>query len=204
MASGTKRLREDNERELKFHRVQLNDTIISTVGTITPTFCNIAAGDMDDDRTSRLISIRTIQWRYQIDLTVKEAVISPVSGDAVRLILYIDRQCNGATATVGDLLTIAELRSTLKPTNVRRFRILLDRTHDINYLTMSQNGANDYSHSKVVQNHSWELRCNIAIEYGSAAANINNIKSNNIGLLLISQSGTTRFTSRIILNFTDE
>lgn len=126
------------------------------------------------------------------------------TADTVRLILYWDKQCNGATALVGDILTIANYQSFNKLSNVNRFRILMDRTHSINMTSAAGNGTTDtWGDSQ----HDYDLfiKVQIPIEFDTSATTgvITSCRSNNIGLLTISRAGLALLDGKMRLRFTD-
>ena len=59
----------------------------------------------------------------------------------MRVMLYHDKQANGATAAVLDILESADYQSFNNLVNSGRFRILMDRTYAMNYLTLASGGT---------------------------------------------------------------
>lgn len=112
--------------------------------------------------------------------------------ESVRVIIYLDRQCNGAAATALDILASDQYNSFRNLGNVKRFKILYDklRTYNTGAYAAGNGTAND-SHNVV---HTYNQRVNlkvfIPIEFdGTTTGALSTIKSNNIGILLWSKHG---------------
>ncbi len=189
--------------ELKFLDTTVNDAIVAATGGITDTVLVIPQGVTESERVGRKCMLRQIHWRYQVSLAERDAVADPVAGDSLRIILYQDKQCNGATAAIGDVLATASVRSFRDLANTGRFNILMDKIHNINYMTLASDGAGVVSQAEHVQNYTYTKLCNLPIEYSSTTGAIGEIKSNNIGILLISSSGVVRFDSTLRIRFSD-
>lgn len=104
----------------------------------------------------------------------------------VRVILFMDKQCNGATAAVTDILKTASMVSFRNMDQVDRFVILKDKVYSTSNLTTNSlhtsAGAVYYSISK---------KCNEPVHFSSTTGAITEIRSNNFGLLYISDDATT-------------
>ncbi len=189
--------------ELKFHDVDLDDALISSSGTITASINLIPQGVTEVERIGRKAVIKQINWRYQLKLAEQDAQATPVASDTIRIILYVDSQTNGATAAVTDVLETANYQSFNNLVNRGRFRILMDRTHAVNLMTLASDGAGVVSSASLKQNYSFYKSCALPIEFNAATGAIAEIKSNNIGVLVISNAGTINLESKFRLRFTD-
>lgn len=187
--------------ELKFHDVDLDDAVVSGGGTVTATINIIPQGTTEVERIGRKCNIRKIAWRYSLSLPAA-AGATLVSGDILRMILFIDKQANGATAAVTDVLESAHYQSFNNLSNSGRFRILMDKTYDLNNTAGAGDGA-------VNDSPLWEISdsfykdCNIPIEFSSTTGAITEIRSNNLGVLLISRGGSPKLDSKFRLRFSD-
>lgn len=192
--------------ELKFFDLEINDTSISTVGTLFDSVNKVVQGTGESQRTGRKMTIKKINWHYNIVLPEINNAPSPASGSAVRVILYLDKQANGATAAPADILedggVAVNYQSFNKLSNKNRFRILMDRMHDINYAGLGADAANNFEQAHVSQSYSLYKDCNIPVEYSGVTGVITEIRSNNVGVLLIAENGTTvNFDSKMRLRF---
>ncbi len=201
---GRRKGRIANGGELKFHDVDLDDAIVATGGTITPSINLIAQGVTESTRVGRKCVLRKVQWRYDIDLPAESDQGDVGQGDIVRVIMYIDKQANGATAAVTDILESADYQAFRNLTNTGRFRILMDKTHSINRRVAATDGANTSTSPEVVTGTFTLFKTiNLALEFSAGTGAITEIRSNNLGVLLISREGQVGFESKIRLRFSD-
>ncbi len=190
--------------ELKFHDVDLDDAVVANNGdAVTPTINIIAQGVTESTRVGRKCTIRSINWKWR-------AVIPVVGGaagfqsDTLRIILFWDKQCNGGTVLDTDILETPSFLSFRNLANSGRFIILCDKSVNLNYLASAGDGAvNDAS--EMSRQGAFYKNCNIPIEYNNVAndGSLVTIRSNNLGVLLISEGGTCGFFSKIRLRFSD-
>ncbi len=192
-----------NGGELKFHDVDLDDAVVASTGTITATINIIPTGTTESTRIGRKCTIRNIGWRYSWQMPEQDAQATPASADILRIILYVDKQANAATATVSNFLSTADFQSFNQLQNKDRFITLMDRTVETNYNALASDGAGVVSQGSVFGEGSFFKRVNIPIEYSGATGAITEIRSNNIGVLLISAVGIVGFFSKFRLRFTD-
>ncbi len=194
--------------ELKFHDIDVNDASILVGGTIlnTGTINIIAQGNTESTRIGRKSVIRQINWRYTLTLGLTDATATPGVGEVVRLILYLDKQCNGATAAILDILDTANFQSFNQLANKNRFRILMDRTHDLNRTGLASDNAAVVSTPPTVLSGSFYKKCKIPIEFDNSAPTgvLTSMRSNNLCVLAIAQTGSTStLDSKFRLRFTD-
>ncbi len=88
--------------------------------------------------------------------------------------------------------------------NSGRYKILMDRSHSLNYLATGTDGTNTVSIG-AVESPVFTLfkDCAIPIEYSSTTGALTEIRSNNLGILAISAAGTIGFFGAIRLRFSD-
>ncbi len=191
--------------ELKFKDTDVDDAAIAATGTVqgTGTFLVIVQDNGESERVGRKITIRSISWRYRLSLGDQDAGATPPDGDTVRLILFQDKQCNGATAVVGDLLQSSHFQSFNELTNSGRFRTLMDKTVDLNRLNLASDGAGLVSSTSVRRSGTFFKKCAIPIEYSNATGAIAGIKSNNLGIMAISAGGTAVLGSTVRVRYSD-
>ncbi len=189
--------------ELKFFDLDLDEDPFTTAGAITDSINKIAQGVTEVTRVGRKCTIKSVNWRFLIWLPEQDAVADPLAGDSVRIILYIDKQCNGATAAVTDLLETANWRSFRNLANTSRFNVLMDKTTSINFMTLGSDGAGVVSSAQMNKSGTFFKRCNIPLEFDASTGTITEVRSNNLGVLLISSNGTANFSSKIRVRFSD-
>lgn len=188
--------------ELKFHDLDIDDGVIAAAGSITDSVNKIAQGTTESERIGRKCTIKSINWRFNVELPEVDASAQPVNPDVCRVILYLDKQCNGAAATVTGILESANFQSFNNLANKSRFRTLMDRTYTLNVLAGGSNGTTS-DWCETVQHDTFFKKVNIPVEFDSTAGAITEIRSNNIGLLLISKQGRMSFNSKMRIRFVD-
>ncbi len=185
---------------MKFHDIDLDDAVIAAGVNVTDSINKIAQGITEVTRIGRKCTIRFINWRFDIAMGAKTSAGD--TSDVIRVLMYLDKQANGATAASTDILESADHQSFNNLSNKNRFRTLMDRTYDI----MSSAGGGDGTtedYGASVIHDTFFKKVNIPIEFNSTAGAITEITSNNIGVLLIAKSGNAGFQSKIRLRFTD-
>ncbi len=186
--------------ELKFHDLDIDDATIATNGTIAQASINIIAqGVTEVQRIGRKCTLRSINWRFNIRLP--EGVAVTTTSDTVRVIVYLDKQTNGAAAGVTDILETDDYQSFNNLANKSRFRTLMDRTYDINS-DLSGDGTTVDS-PRFNMNDSFFKKINIPIEYDATTGAITEQRSNNVGVLLLSKNGLCTFNSKMRVRFSD-
>lgn len=191
--------------ELKFHDVDIDDAVISAAGTILNggTINVIQQGVTESQRVGRKCTIRNLHWRYNVRLTEQAADTSPPASDVVRVILYVDRQANGAAATTTDILEEDNWQSFRNLANSGRFSIMYDKTHTLNQTAMTINGADNFNTNEVFREAQFHKTCMVPIEYSGTTGALGEIRSNNFGVLLLSINGVCSFDSKLRMRFSD-
>ncbi len=191
--------------ELKFHDLDIDENPILAAGAIGAISCNlIAQGVTEAQRIGRKCTIKSINWRFS--MTIPTTATAAETSDVCRVILYLDKQANGATATVAGILESADFQSFNNLANKSRFRTLMDRIYDFQCPSGSGRGTADtLSYGEGVMSDTLFKKCNIPIEFDNTFddGRIATIRTNNIGVLLISQSGFCSFGSKMRLRFSD-
>lgn len=189
--------------ELKFHDFTLNDAVVAAGGVITATINVIPQGISEVQRIGRKCTVTNVHWRYNYSLPELDAVVTPGPIDFLRVILYQDKQANGATAATTDILEAADIYSFRNLANSGRFNILMDKVHPMSYTTLASDGAGVVSSAGVTRWATFNKKCSIPLEFSGADGTIDEIRSNNLGVLLICPTGTIGFFSKFRLRFTD-
>ncbi len=195
--------RQDGAGELKFHDVGFTDAVIAQGAVIEETVIIIPQGVTEIQRIGRKCTLRSIHWKYRLSIPEQDAVADPASGDDIRVILYQDKQCNGTAATATDILETASVHSFRNLANSGRFHILMDRLETINYKTLASDAANVVSSAIVRKEFTYNKKCMIPIEYSATTGALAEIRSNNIGVLLVSLTGVGGLNSEFRFRFSD-
>ena len=189
-------------REYKFLDTAFADTGVSVTGDImnNGTFCVVPQGAGESERVGRKIVIKKVMFRGRVTLGSAQAgtVGDAVEATQIRVILYLDKQCNGAAATAAQILGpgTVSIDSFNELVNKGRFTILKDKIVDLNRLCMVHNGTN-YDGGEVIRKVFFSKKCNIPIEYEGATGAITEIRSNNIGMMAVAWDASS---SPVLLN----
>lgn len=189
--------------ELKFNDSTRVLSAVGNTGFIEDSINLIPQNVGESGRIGRKCTVKYIFLRYQVKLLETIDVADARTGDAVRFILYQDKQCNGATAAVTDILETADIQSFFNLANSNRFIIHMDKTHSINYGGMSSATAGTVSQSAVIHTYEWNKKCNVDLEFSSTLGLIGEIRSNNFGWLAIAEFGDASLNSNFRVRFAD-
>lgn len=192
--------RSGNNLELKFLDQDIAGTF-ATAGLVTNagSLINIAQGTGENQRDGRKCTIKRLSWK--LNLIKGQQTGSANTATLVRCIIYLDKQCNGATVAVTDLLEVAEFDSFRNLANNSRFQILSDRTLPLNSIAGGGDGTTE-DYGKIIKQVRWNKNCSIPVEYSSTAGAITEIRSNNIGCLMIADTTSATYTGTFRVRFT--
>ncbi len=189
--------------ELKWVDADLDVAALTAAAQFIPStgiLNTIAQGTGESQRVGRKCVIKKIQLKYNLNLF---AGISQANHDDVRVILYLDKQANGAIGTVATILQTDNFQSFRNMENVGRYVVLMDRLHIMNHSAAGGNGTAIETCTKTT-NHSFYKDCNIPIEYSGANGTIDEVRSNNLGLMVLTATGgVTKFEGIIRLRYSD-
>lgn len=184
--------------ELKFFDTTKAATSVTTASVVDASLNLIGQGVTESQRVGRKCTIKGIFIKGQL---LKAATTTQANGsERVRIIVYLDKQANGATAATINVLVASLVNSFRNMANSQRFVVLSDKTHTLNATAASGNGTTDESFESARH-----VRINIGnvaipIEFSSTTGAIGEIRSNNIGILYLADSGglvTFGYTARV-------
>lgn len=177
---------------------------VSTIGNIFPSLNLLPQNVSESGRVGRKCVIKSIQWQFRLKLDFVDADTVPRIGDSFRAIVYVDHQCNGSAATTTSILETADWDSFRNLSEINRYSILMDKYYSINYITMSSDGPGLMSMAAVLYPHTWsKMNCNIPLEFSSTTGALGEIRSNNIGILVISENFAVTLEGRTRVRFAD-
>lgn len=187
--------------ELKFYDQSAGPTAASSTGTIaSASLCTVASGTGESQRIGRKITISSIHLRVVASLNATTTASN--TDDGLRVILYWDKQCNGASAAVTDILETGDYLSYNNLSNKNRFTILADKMVDVSATAGAYNGTTNQFAQKA-NTHSWNIRCRLPVEFSSTTGVIGEIRSNNLGLLMVSDNNQVQYRYQARVRFSD-
>ncbi len=190
--------------ELKFHDLEIDDAIIAAGGVLTTSLNLIAQGTGESERIGRKCTIRQILWRGTVSLPEGELQGNPGAGERFRLIVYQDKQTNGAAATALGILEVVGVDNYRNLANSGRFNILYDNRFDLTPQTLSHFAVNSFSVAGVNRKFSFFKKCSIPLEFDNTVGALTELWSNNLGVLIISEGGSGGIASSVRLRFSDQ
>lgn len=192
----------NNGMELKFHDLATNDGTI-TANNVMVLSCNlIPQGVTECQRVGRKCTIKNIGWRFT--MKIFQTTVAGDTSEVIRVILYVDKQCNGATAAITDLLETDSFQSFNNLSNKSRFRTLMDRTYALHSTAGGTSAAGVHQVFEQNISDSFYKKMNLPIEFSGINGVIGEIRSNNIGILiLVENGGFSKFTGIMRLRFSD-
>ncbi len=174
--------------ELKFLDGTVADDAENGGLIVQDSMCKIAQGITESARIGRVIHIK----RLTIDFGgfLKSTSNGAQNGDVIRIIVFLDKQSNGAAPAVTDILETAVHNSFYNLANVpSRFKILHSKFITLNSLSGQGNGT-AWTFERKTWRYRWNKKCNIPIHYDLTTAVIGALTANNVGILVISSGAT--------------
>ncbi len=201
----TRRIPPSLHFETKFKDTAVDDAAIATTGTVQLGVITIAEGTDDDQRVGRRIVLKKLQWRYT--LTIIQTIDGNNTSDVVRMMVLLDKQCNGAIPIVSGasgILTADTFDSFMQLANSGRFEVLMNRYHNMNNTAGVGDGTtNEYGeNSKFFQ---WHKEVSIPVEYDISVTTgaIESIRSNNIVVITWSEGANCKMVSLFRVRYSD-
>jgi len=190
--------RAPDQPELKFKDTTKGQTALASAGTIfNDTLLGMVEGNTDQTRIGNKICVKSVMLRGQ-------AIYNPngtVAPQLVRVLVYLDKQANGATAAVTDILAAAAFNSFNNLDNSDRFRTLAEET----FVMPASGGYSAGNTLPAAYQFFLKAKLNLAVKYKGNAGSVADLASANIGVLVISYTdgvGTCGYTARV--KFTDQ
>lgn len=179
-------------QELKFLDVTTIDAVVAVDSWIVQnagSVLNIPQGTTQSQRDGRKCVIKSLGWHFDISQdAIAAGTATPPGPTKVRVIMYLDKQCNGATATNTDLVVDGgSVNCALTFNNLSnsgRFRTLMDRTYILQPTAGGGPSAANCEWAGAGVSDSFYKKCNIPMEFSDTAGAISEIRSNNICWML--------------------
>ncbi len=172
-------------RELKFFDGTRAIASATEAGVIYDDSLNhIVQGVAEQQRIGRKVTITKLSMRGLVKLPAQ------ANGDdafnRIRIIIYQDKQTNGATAAVTDLLDTADIDSFRNLENSGRFNFFYDKT--ITFMPPNayfDSVAAQRRVNEIGKNWRFNKDCNIPVIFNSTTGAITEMPTNNIGIMAI-------------------
>lgn len=162
--------------EKKFLDTYLN---VASINTTTPTFllCNgVGAGTGFNERVGRKIKIKSIQLN-------SVTIVGTAAPARLRLMLVLDRQSNGSTPSIGNILDnttiLVNSKAFMNLDNRARFSVIWDKKFTLDTVMKTQ------------IDHSVFKKKLIDVTYSGTTNGIGSISTNSIWFVAVSDQGAT-------------
>lgn len=178
----------------------LDQEIVSTIpadnGTtnrVVASIVNIAQGATENQRVGSRMVVKELGFKFTLVQNQFAGDISLAQCHTVRVIIFLDKQCNGAAVTSTDILQDAAgvpgSESALdfrKLNNIGRFKLLMDRSYNLNAPggLGSNSGSTVLMPERCLTDHFF-WKGQITVEYSGATGAITELRSNNIGYMIL-------------------
>lgn len=198
--------RSSNPGEKKYFDIDTGSTVIATAGTIFKSFFEgLAAGTAENQRIGSRISLESVH--AQIRLSLDSQAANNILACTARILVWMDRQANGAAPTVLDILqeqtsggANPDIYSFRNLDNASRFRILADKWVTLNAQT--QNAATGSNNNMRWVKFHFKVP-KTTINYSATTGAMTEIKSTNFGMLFIVDSTNIHVTYRTRCRYYD-
>lgn len=190
------------DKELKFFDItDLGYNAVGTGGSVViDTMFGIAAGTGESQRIGRAITVKSIHLKLNFRIT--EGTTQAASDD-IRVIIFKDMSANGAAAGVTDLLETANWLSFRNLGNSKRFRFLYDKTYTLNCTYAGGDGTNiETGRMNMPCFINLNFKKGLTVDYSGVAGALTEICCNNVGMLLISSSGSMNWIHSVRVRYT--
>lgn len=182
--------------EKKYFETAIVSTTDMSAGIIVPSLNLVPQGTTDKTRIGNKINVVNLNMNFHFSQDDQTTLF--FGNGPLRMIVYHDKQANGAAAVVTDILTTASILSFRNMDQVERFTILSDKL-----LNSPEVTANVAHTSNSVMYKRWAKKMNIPIHFSSTTGAITELKSSNIGVLLIAAVSTTNWTANCRIKYLD-
>lgn len=159
---------------------------------VNQNFTLIPQGVGPHERVGYKCCWKSILFRMRLVLTQREDQVLAIAGvgNTVRVIVYMDKQTNGAPALASDILeTSSSVRSPMRLENSHRFRVLKDWIVDMPRQTLQTGTTSDYSTSEVIKSLQFYKKLNIPQQYDGVSGAIATVRDYSIGVCIVPISG---------------
>ncbi len=177
--------------ERKHLDTTVGSTAIVQAGTIFGSLNLIAQNASETGRIGRKVVMTEIGIRGIIHMPSASSMT--VNGDQVRLMVVLDKQCNGAVFTVDDVLEPATWEGFNNLENTNRFVTLAKLDISMNALAGMGNGTTNVTTEQHKPFFFW-IKRRIPIQFDGATGAITEIRSNNVAILAVSAMADTTVT----------
>ena len=199
--------------ETKWVDTYVNADNVNTTGTRVDSINEVAIGNSQNERIGNKILITSIEVRgvYGLNPAAVAETSQAITCDSMRMIMYLDEQCNGAVAAVPDILRQDDgvdpgdwINKFYNKDNNDRFTFICDKlftAQEAPYINVPGTSQNKHGRS---QDHFWFVYdVAIPVYFSGSTGGLTEIRSNNVGIMLFSDQGGIDTKFRVRMNYSD-
>lgn len=182
--------------EKKYKDTDVANVTIPNTGVVHPTLLGIDQGATEITRVGNRIRLKNVNIFFSF--SIPSTATAADAEDVIRIIFFVDTQCNGLAPGVTDILKTANFLSFRNMNQADRFVILKDKVFAMN--SMSANGTACVALHRHVK-MSW--KGDKLITYGGGGDTVSALKSTNVAVMVISASGNAQIQYKCRVKYTD-
>ncbi len=179
-------------------------TFLDDSSSPTGTILKIQQGSGESERIGRRIILTDILWNLTLEMPALAISTTPLTSEATeifRLVIYLDKQCNGAIANTTTIFEDTDIHSYRNIENASRYTILWDKTVTLTgRVVTAWDGTNDtWTVPEVFKRVKYHWKGRIPIEYNQTFTDgrIATIRSNNIGIIALTENSSAARTAAL-------
>ncbi len=164
----------------------------------------IAQGDGESNRDGRQCRLTSVQLKGLLTIDVLSDQADIPQGNILRVIIYHDKQTNGAQAQSEQVLLDTagvDLCSLRNPQYNQRFTVWMDRIFDMSPTTAGTDGANTNSIGQPSKYFEFYKKLDLPVNFTSTTSNIANITDNSIHVIAIAQAAGAKISYQARVKF---
>lgn len=178
--------------EIKFIDRTWADSAVANTGTIpVSSLVPIAQGTGESDRIGHKCVVKSMHCRGVLRLP--QTSLGSEAAVRVRMIVVLDKQCNGQATTVNAVLDSTDINSFRNLSNTQRFQFIHDKT----YTLKSQAGCGDTvdEFAACRYNIQFNKKMRVPLEFSSTTGAISELRNNNLVCMLLSDVSTVALST---------
>lgn len=189
----------------------MNGVVVTGGGTIVASSLNlITQGAGENQMIGRKVVVRRITFKGSVAFPANSnASLGNVNPSTkLRLCLMIDKQCNGAAATISQIWQNADIWSLMNLENKSRFKIVKEWVCVANRVVNKIDGGGSYFTGDALVDINWSKKVYVPLEFAPEAVAgtraIGEIKTNNLFLVAFTEDDDSIVYGRTRLRYTDD
>lgn len=193
--------------EKKFKDIELGSTALTLAGAVlsTSVLLGLRQGTKETERIGRVVKLTNVSLKGHLVHSAQTNITA--AGMIVRIIMFLDKQANGAVATPALILSQGtdKWMQFRNLENSKRFQILSDKTYDMNAQAGGLSSVPAEETAPVMKhiriNKNWPA--GLPINFAGDVGDITDLKSNNVGIMVIASQAAGTIQWQLRSRFTD-